>query len=153
MSKTNAWSSLMSRNLSSNSNEFFKLIQFLKTSDNTILFDLREFHKGKPTEVGFSLVLSEYKWFKRTLISNDKSTHILEHNNRVLTIDKELEDYLITVTKSNGKVKRVVVTLLEIVNLITAFEEMENVLLNNKTLIKHINFEAKDNEFFRVTIK
>ena len=132
----NIWTPLLSKNLSNHTDVKFKLAQFLKTTDGTVLFDLRETNKGCKTSNGFSLVLSECNWLKKLLQSNDMSTHTLEHNNRVLSLDKT--DYTFTVVKANGKIKKLQLNEEErknILNFIQAFDPVTSILNENGTTI------------------
>ena len=49
--------------------------------------------------------------------SNDKSIHTLEHNQRIIKIDKSTDEYLFIVQKSNGKLSKLLLNKNEITNL------------------------------------
>ena len=148
---TSHWRSLICENLSkTNTSESILLAQFHRVQNNNILFNLREYYKGRPTEVGFTLTLCEYRWLIQTLLNSNKSIYILEHNNRTITVDKTIEDHLITVTKSNGQIKKMLINFEQILQLLSKYNEMEEVLEKKEN---NLNFEPSQNDFFRVTIK
>ena len=143
----NYWQILESKNLGYHSDENFKLVQFVKFSDGPVLFDLRETNKGRKTKVGISLIWPEFKWLRQVLKSNDLSTHTLEHNQRIIKVDKVLPEYLITVTKSNGGINSIILTPNELIKL-KEYIEGENV--NNLCVDNSDSFP--ENSFHRITI-
>ena len=123
-SKKRTLVSLFAKRLSNHSDENFKLVQFLSTYNNELLFELREMFKGCRTDTGFILMMPEFHWFEGVLISNDSSVHKLEHNNRTITVDKSNKETLITVTKSNGKTKKMLLKSNEITNMLAFLTEI-----------------------------
>ena len=142
------WQTMIAKNLSNHSDENFKLVQFLKTQNGNTLFDIRETFKGRATESGVLMLLPEYNWFKNVILSNDSSIHKLEHNNRIIKVDKTLPDFLITSQKINLKPKNVLIRASEISNLITFFQQSEEKIKNECG-----NMDFLEKSYYRMTIE
>ena len=144
------WSPLFCKNLGAHYDEVFKLAQLIKTN-TSILFDLRETFKGMKSDNGFSLGLAEYNWLKKVLKADDTMTHTLEHNKRIINIDKTTKDVLITVHKSNGQIKKLLVKEDEVKKLITFLEETEEPL-NKLITCSGQSMDFSQKSFYRITM-
>jgi hypothetical protein len=102
-----SWKSLLRVLLSSRSDPEFKIAQVVETLDGGLLFDLRQYSKGKSTKNGISLPVAEAKWLKNHLQS-DKVKYSLEHGNRTLKFEKTPSSLTLHVIRSDKSERMVV---------------------------------------------
>ena len=144
----NFWQPIAVKNLSDHADEKFKLVNFYKTDKNAVLFSLYETLRGRKTDTGFVLVPPEFIWLKNVIKSNDSSVHTLEHNNRIITIDKTNSNFQITVQKSNGVRTNLQINPNEITILLAFIQEHEEKLKN----CLNVSSEFSETSFHRHTI-
>ena len=142
------WESIAVKNLSEHSDDKFKLANFFKTDQNTVLFDLHETLKGRKTENGFVLTTPEFFWMKKVIESNDSSIHTLEHNSRIIIIDKSQPNFDISVQKADNIQKNIILNSNEISNLLLFMNQIIEKLKN----CYDIKFEFSEKSYHRHTI-
>ena len=142
------WESIAVKNLSEHSDDKFKLANFFKTDRNTVLFDLHETLKGRKTENGFVLTAPEFFWMKKVIDSNDSSIHTLEHNSRVIIINKNQPNFDISVQKADNIRKNIILNSNEISNLLLFMNQIIEKLKNCYDMI----FEFSEKSYHRHTI-
>ena len=141
---------LFAKNLTSHSDENFKIAQLIEFIDGTIMFDLRNTFKGKLQNTGITLYISEFEWLKRKLV-NDSINVQLEHNSRLIRVNKTSDELSITLRKSNGKLKTLSFKNEEMKNLIEfilIFEEK----LKSLAIEKKFSFDFSEISYYKESI-
>jgi hypothetical protein len=106
-SKMSSWKSLLRVLLSSRSDPEFKIAQVVETLDGGLLFDLRQYSKGKSTKNGISLPVAEAIRLKNYLQS-DMVKYSVEHGNRTLKFEKTPSSITLHVIRSDKSERMVV---------------------------------------------
>ena len=126
-----SWNPMYSLNLSSNSDKDFKLAQILQLGLVDLIFDLRQTLKGRKTKAGITILVPEFNWFKNALLAKDDKTHVLEHGNRIISINKSIPDTLISMTKADGTVRKIILEVEEKEKLLQHIENIEDKLITS----------------------
>ena len=99
--------------LSSRDDENFKIIRILEGNDR-IIVDIRQTFKGKFLSEGFTLLFNEFVWINETLSSEESKIFKLEHNNRIICVNKQDANVcLVSMQKGNAPEKKLILTLKE----------------------------------------
>ena len=120
--------SLYAKNLTSHEDENFKVVQIIELEDGTVMFDIRETIKGKFLPNGVTLYIPEFIWFKKA-ISNPEINIQLEHNTRLIKVNKAIDSISITLRKTNGKMKTLNFSSTESKNIIDSMQIIEENLI------------------------
>ena len=116
-------------NLTKPSDPIFKLAQLLVFRNYSLLFDLRQTNKGKKSRNGICLHMPEFFWMKRILLGETKFS-ILEHDQRIIIIEKIENKCMISVTKPNSITNSILLEEIELQNLIKHLNNFESNILN-----------------------
>ena len=106
----------------------FKLAQLIVFKNNTLLFDLRQTKRGRKSKNGICLQIREFFWMKKILLGNYKLSK-LEHDQRIITIERNEENCIISVTKSNGISNTITLGKNELISMINYLVEFESNIL------------------------
>jgi hypothetical protein len=123
------WKTLQTVNLSSNADPNFKLAR-ISENIKGVVFDLRQYNKGKTTKTGICLPPPETKWLFDCLQSC-KTKSILEHNKRRLSFERS-KDLNINITRGDGSER----------NITLSKEEETCLKCNINTLLTQMNKRA-----------
>jgi hypothetical protein len=107
IAQMSSWKSLLRVLLSSRSDPEFKIAQVVETLNGGLLFDLRQYSKGKSTKNGISLPVAEAIWLKNNLQS-DKVKYSVEHGNRTLKFEKTPSSLTLHVIRSDKSERMVI---------------------------------------------
>ena len=118
------WKSIFAINLTNNNDVNFKVAQVIDNIE-IVVFDIRETFKGRRSKTGVSLLVPEFLWLKEVLLSNVNHVYTLEHGNRVLKIEKRLDEICISVKRSDGKDMNISLMGKEIEKLVSNLNEFE----------------------------
>ena len=135
-------------NLSNNEDPDFKMAQILQ-AESALLFDLRQTLKGRKTKTGICLQLPEFKWFVNCLLVNNNKVNILEHDSRVIKLEKSADQIIISVKKADNTTRNVTLNQTETHKLINHLKEFEKKMID-KAL--DCGLETDFNEFDYVKI-
>ena len=135
-------------NLSTNEDPDFKMAQILQ-ADTALLFDLRQTLKGRKTKTGICLQLPEFKWFVNCLLVNNNKINIMEHDSRVIKLEKSADQIIISVRKADNTTRCVTLNQTETHKLINHLEEFKRKMIDKALDCGH---DTDFNEFDYVKI-
>ena len=92
------WNPIYTINLSDCSDPDFKLGQVLEINNSGLIFDLRQTSRGCKTKLGIYITVPEFDWFKRCLTTNEDKLFTLEHDSKVITMNKSENQITMTLT-------------------------------------------------------
>ena len=129
------WERILGVLLSGRDQPTFKIAQIIETGTG-ILFDLRQYLRGRSTKTGLTLPAAEFQWLKNCLQRTDCKEFNLEHGSRSITLKrfKDCNTLVIQVIRSDGSERSMNLTR----------EETDILVANLDTLLAKILERSKE---------